>query len=76
MRLHNEEPEAIEGYQLEHQQQLNYVMDLKNGDAFDLLQMTPFAWKATNELRDELKSATLFQCEADFMLRVYRKIAL
>ncbi len=76
VRLHNEEPEAIEGYQLEHQQQLNYVMDLKNGDAFDLLQMTPFAWKATNELRDELKSATLFQCEADFMLRVYRKIAL
>lgn len=76
VRLHNEEPEAIEGYQLEDQQQLNYVMDLKNGDAFDLLQMTPFAWKATNELRDELKSATLFQCEADFMLRVYRKIAL
>ncbi|CAE6908131.1 23S rRNA (guanine(745)-N(1))-methyltransferase [Vibrio alginolyticus] len=76
VRLHNEEPEAIEGYQLEHQQQLNYVMKLKNGDAFDLLQMTPFAWKATDELRDELKSATLFQCEADFMLRVYRKIAL
>ncbi len=75
VRLHDEEPEAIEGFQLAHQQQLNYVMELKNGDAFDLLQMTPFAWKATDELRDELKSATLFRCEADFMLRVYRKIA-
>ncbi len=75
VRLHNEEPEIIDGYELEHQQQLNYTMDLENGDAFDLLQMTPFAWKATEALRDELKSATLFQCEADFMLRVYRKIA-
>ncbi len=76
VRLHNEEPEAIEGYELLLQKQLNYVMDLKNGDAFDLLQMTPFAWKATDEFRNELKSATLFQCEADFMLRVYRKNAL
>jgi 23S rRNA (guanine745-N1)-methyltransferase len=48
-------------------------MSLENGDAFDLLQMTPFAWKATEELRDTLKSAEKYQCEADFMLRVYRK---
>ncbi|ARR45892.1 23S rRNA (guanine(745)-N(1))-methyltransferase [Vibrio campbellii] len=73
IRLHNEEPESIEGFELEHQQKLNYVMDLKDGVAFDLLQMTPFAWKASDELREELKSSTLFQCEADFMLRVYRK---
>ncbi|WP_321283140.1 23S rRNA (guanine(745)-N(1))-methyltransferase [uncultured Vibrio sp.] len=73
VRLHDETPETIDGYELEQQHQLNYVMDLKDGDAFDLLQMTPFAWKATDELREELKSATLFQCEADFMLRVYRK---
>lgn len=75
VRLHNQSAETIEGYELEHQQQLNYVMDLENGDAFDLLQMTPFAWKATEELREELKSATLFRCEADFMLCVYRKTA-
>lgn len=75
VRLHDETPETIDGYELEQQHQLNYVMDLKDGDAFDLLQMTPFAWKATDELREELKSATLFQCEADFMLRVYRKSA-
>ncbi|MCV5919398.1 23S rRNA (guanine(745)-N(1))-methyltransferase, partial [Escherichia coli] len=51
VRLHNEEPEHIEGFELEHQQHLNYVMDLKNGAAIDLLQMTPFAWKATDALR-------------------------
>ncbi|PFG55684.1 23S rRNA m(1)G-745 methyltransferase (EC 21151) [Vibrio sp. ES.051] len=76
VRLHSEEPESIEGYRLEHQKKLNYVMDLKDGAAFDLLQMTPFAWKATDELREELKSTTLFQCEADFMLHVYRKKSL
>ncbi|WP_423839691.1 23S rRNA (guanine(745)-N(1))-methyltransferase [Vibrio mytili] len=73
VRLHSEEPEDLGGYELEHQQHLHYVMDLQDGAAFDLLQMTPFAWKATDALREELKSATLFQCEADFMLRVYRK---
>ncbi|MEF1308888.1 23S rRNA (guanine(745)-N(1))-methyltransferase [Vibrio mytili] len=73
VRLHSEEPEDLEGYELEHQQHLHYVMDLQDGAAFDLLQMTPFAWKATDALREELKSAALFQCEADFMLRVYRK---
>ncbi|HAS6363832.1 TPA: 23S rRNA (guanine(745)-N(1))-methyltransferase [Vibrio vulnificus] len=75
LKLHSEEPEQIDGFTLEHQEKLNYVMDLAGQDAFDLLQMTPFAWKASDALRDELKSATLFQCEADFMLRVYRKTA-
>ncbi len=73
VRLHDEEAETIEGFDLEHQEKLSYVMSLENGDAFDLLQMTPFAWKATEELRNTLKTAQHYQCEADFMLRVYRK---
>jgi len=73
VRLHDETPEEIAGFELEHQQKLNYTMSLPGGDAFDLLQMTPFAWKASDELRSELQSATLFECEADFMFRVYRK---
>ncbi|GEM74440.1 23S rRNA (guanine(745)-N(1))-methyltransferase [Vibrio sagamiensis] len=73
VRLHNEEPEIIDGFTLEHQEKLNYTMELKDGAAFDLLQMTPFAWKANDELRNQLKSCAAFSCEADFMLRVYRK---
>jgi len=73
VRLHSEEAEHIEGFELEQQQQLSYLMKLSNGDGYDLLQMTPFAWKASDELRDRLKSATLFECEADFMIRIYRK---
>lgn len=73
VRLHSEEPETIEGFALEKEEKLSYVMDLVDGDSHDLLQMTPFAWKASEELREKLKSATLYQCEADFMIRVYRK---
>ncbi|KGY12887.1 23S rRNA methyltransferase [Vibrio tubiashii] len=75
VRLHSEEAEPIEGFVLEKQEKLSYMMKLSDGDAHDLLQMTPFAWKASNELRERLKSATLFECEADFMIRVYRKVA-
>jgi 23S rRNA (guanine745-N1)-methyltransferase len=39
----------------------------------DLLQMTPFAWKATEELKQALLADPAFHCEADFLIRVYRK---
>ncbi|OIQ24796.1 23S rRNA (guanine(745)-N(1))-methyltransferase [uncultured Vibrio sp.] len=73
VRLHSEEPEIIDGFELVHQDKLNYIMELKKGEAMQLLQMTPFAWKATEELKAELLNAEAFHCEADFMLRVYRK---
>ncbi|WP_394251693.1 23S rRNA (guanine(745)-N(1))-methyltransferase [Vibrio profundi] len=73
VRLHDETAEEIIGFTLEHQEQLNYTMHLTGGDAYDLLQMTPFAWKATEQFKQKLQSLPLFQCEADFMLRVYRK---
>lgn len=75
VRLHSEEAEIIAGFELEQQEKLSYVMQLGDGDGYDLLQMTPFAWKASDALRDKLKSATLFECEADFMIRIYRKKA-
>lgn len=73
VRLHDETPETIEGFTLESQQHLNYMMELSGSDAFDLLQMTPFAWKATESFKQELMQSDSYRCEADFMLRVYRK---
>lgn len=75
VRLHSEEAESIEGFDLEREEKLSYLLPLADGDAFDLLQMTPFAWKASDSLRDELKNSTMFECEADFMIRIYRKQA-
>lgn len=73
VRLHQESAEELSGFEVIHQQHLNYMMELTGSDAFDLLQMTPFAWKASDELRQNLLNSKLFQCEADFMLTVYRK---
>ncbi|MEZ9232045.1 23S rRNA (guanine(745)-N(1))-methyltransferase [Vibrio amylolyticus] len=73
VRLHSEDPETIRGFELVHQEKLNYTMELKKGEAMQLLQMTPFAWKASEELKEELLNAEEFSCEADFMLRVYKK---
>ncbi|MBY8158415.1 23S rRNA (guanine(745)-N(1))-methyltransferase [Vibrio fluvialis] len=73
VRLHEEQPEIIDGFELETQQKLNYMMTLSGEEAFDLLQMTPFAWRASEEFKSEVRASEQFECEADFMLRVYRK---
>ncbi|MDG3088678.1 23S rRNA (guanine(745)-N(1))-methyltransferase [Vibrio hannami] len=73
VRLHDESPEDLDGFTLIHEEKLNYQMSLSGPLAFDLLQMTPFAWKASDEFREELKTVELFQCESDFMIRVYQK---
>ncbi|MEZ8823378.1 23S rRNA (guanine(745)-N(1))-methyltransferase [Vibrio amylolyticus] len=73
VRLHSEDPETIQGFELVHQEKLNYTMELKKGEAMQLLQMTPFAWKASEDLKAELLNAEGFSCEADFILRVYKK---
>lgn len=73
VRLHDETAEALDGFTLEHSEKVNYTMNLPGDDAFDLLQMTPFYWHASDTFRDTLAQETTFSCEADFMLRLYRK---
>lgn len=72
VRLHEEAPESFEGLTFVETTKLNYPMQLQQGIAFDLLQMTPFAWKASDELRAELVSAEVFECEADFNINLYK----
>ena len=73
VRLHSEEAETFSGFTLAHEEKLNYPMSLSGSDALDLLQMTPFAWKATPEIKANLAKADKFSCEADFMIRIYNK---
>ncbi|MFC5077171.1 23S rRNA (guanine(745)-N(1))-methyltransferase [Vibrio thalassae] len=74
VRLHDETAEQIEGFELLSESKLDYEMSLTGQQAVDLLQMTPFAWKATDDIRSSLKAQTLFHCRADFMIRAYRKM--
>ena len=73
VRLHSETPEKIAGFKLEQEEKLRYLMVLRHHHSLDLLQMTPFAWRATNELKQYLSQQEEFICETDFMLRFYKK---
>ncbi|WP_394243268.1 23S rRNA (guanine(745)-N(1))-methyltransferase [Vibrio astriarenae] len=73
VRLHHDEAESIVGFELESEENLSYPMHLSGSDAYDLLQMTPFAWKASPGLVADLKSREAFVCDTDFSIRVYRK---
>ena len=65
---------AIEQLTLVEEQRLNYSMNFTNSDdVLNLLAMTPFAFKASEELISELKQQKEFNCQADFVLRLYQK---
>lgn len=64
----------VEKIQLVKEERLNYQMNFNNGeDITNLLSMTPFAFKATPELLSDLKQKTEFNCQADFLIRLYKK---
>lgn len=73
VRAHQDETEKFSKLTLIDQTPLHYQMNLENGAGLQLLQMTPFAWKASDGLRSELGSAEHFICEADFIVSRYKK---
>lgn len=72
-RPHDDVLEDIDGFELVSQQRMSYLMTLTGVQAADLLLMTPFAWRASEELTADLKGQTTFECETDFYIRLYRK---
>lgn len=71
VRLHDESPEELDGFECITQQKISYPMQLTGLQAYQLLQMTPFAWKADEALQNKIKQFEVFECEADFMLTCY-----
>ena len=74
VRLHDEATEALTNFELIEEKKLTYDMRLNGLEALHLLDMTPFAWKATAEFKTELQEKSDFDCKADFMIRVYKKV--
>ena len=71
---HNVEREPIEHLTLVHQEQLNYTMNLITGeDTLNLLMMTPFAFKATEDVKATIEKTENFQCQAEFLIKLYKK---
>lgn len=73
VRLHDIAPEQIDGFTLIDEQQLHDTLSLPGAAATALMQMTPFAWKTSEAIWQQLAASEAFPCETDFMIRVYRK---
>ncbi len=73
VRLHDENVETLAGFDAVEEKKLTYQMQLTGLEALHLLDMTPFAWKASAEFKANLKQLDSFDCKADFMIRVYKK---
>lgn len=75
VQLHAEQDEQFDGFDCERKEALAYTMTLPGAQAANLLQMTPFAWRATAEVQQRLAEGGEFVCETDFVLALYRRRA-
>ena len=73
VKLHQENEHPLAAFECVKEQRLSYPMSLRPGDALALLQMTPFAWRATEAVRQTLAGTENFSCEADFCLRLWQR---
>ena len=74
VRLHEAQSEELAGFECIESQKIHYEMNLNAEDACTLLQMTPFAWRASEAVWAEVKSNPSFSCEADFLVSLYKKV--
>nr|WP_246859711.1 23S rRNA (guanine(745)-N(1))-methyltransferase [Dickeya oryzae] len=73
VRPHPDIDEVFPGFVLETVERLQYRMSMTGIDAASLLKMTPFAWRATPDVRDGLMAESQFECETDFLIRFHRR---
>jgi 23S rRNA (guanine745-N1)-methyltransferase len=70
---HDMTKSPIENLTLIAQKEVNYEMKFAEGeDIINLLAMTPFAFKTTEALLNDLKTRNNFTCQADFLIRLYK----
>ncbi|QTF10761.1 23S rRNA (guanine(745)-N(1))-methyltransferase [Brenneria izadpanahii] len=74
VQLHPHRDEVLPGFQLLEQQTLAYPMRLSGLEGAALLQMTPFAWRATPEVSKKLRETAQFTCETDFIVRLHQRV--
>lgn len=73
VQLHDDTPEYLDGFELVSSEKLAYEMQLTGKLGFNLLQMTPFAWRASIETGQELAARQKFSCETDFVIALHRR---
>lgn len=73
IKLHSDKTELLKGFSLVEQRRLSYEMALDSRQSLNLLQMTPFAWRADQSVTQYLQNVEQFVCAADFFISVYKK---
>ncbi|MCZ4058277.1 23S rRNA (guanine(745)-N(1))-methyltransferase [Pantoea sp. LMR881] len=73
VQLHAAEEKNYAGFQQIAQHALQYNMALSGEEAATLLQMTPFAWRAREEVWQGLRQSQHFSCDADFTLTLWQR---
>lgn len=73
VQLHEAEEKVYAGFKQIDQQNINYTMTLSGSAAVSLLQMTPFAWRAREEVWQNLAASSEFCCDADFTLTLWQR---
>ncbi|MBT0726290.1 23S rRNA (guanine(745)-N(1))-methyltransferase [Rosenbergiella australiborealis] len=74
VQLHDEKDEALNDFECLLDTTLHYPLTLSASSATQLLQMTPFAWRANQTVWQTLENSDSFYCETDFRIRVWRKL--
>ena len=55
-------------------QQLSYKIAPSNADRLRLLEMTPFAWKASEAIKKKIFNASELSIELDFLITLFKKV--
>ncbi|BET63074.1 23S rRNA (guanine(745)-N(1))-methyltransferase [Yersinia pseudotuberculosis] len=73
VQLHDDTEEHLDGFELIRRETLAYDMKLTGEQGFNLLQMTPFAWRASVDTGQKLAAQPSFSCETDFVISLHRR---
>lgn len=75
VKAHPEEHQQLPGLQKLVKVRLNYCLDIQQPQQLiDLINMTPFAWKMSQEKRDKLLQKGAWKIDCDFNIEIFQRI--
>ncbi len=72
---HSQAPNFPEGFELMSSQRINYKITPDQDERMALLQMTPFAWHADENIQKRIHDLTDLEIETDFVVTLLKKMA-
>ena len=65
----------LDGFELVHSENVTYTMHLEGKENIrNLFMMTPYAYRTGKAQRDRIEGLTRLDCEADFIVLVYKRL--